>query len=112
MHRRTGRVRPISGADAAIYIDRRYHRRGAGRQLYAALFDTLRRQRIVNVYAGITLPNAGSVGLHESMGFLPIGVYRNVGFKLGAWHDVGWWHLQLQPLPESPLPPVPFPDLA
>jgi phosphinothricin acetyltransferase len=99
-------------ADAAIYIDRRYHRRGAGRQLYAALFDTLRRQRIVNVYAGITLPNAGSVGLHESMGFLPIGVYRNVGFKLGAWHDVGWWHLQLQPLPESPLPPVPFPDLA
>jgi len=45
----------------------------------------------------VTLPNAGSVGLHESVGFKAIGVYRNVGYKLGAWHDVGWWELALQP---------------
>lgn len=98
-------------ADAGIYIDVTFHRQGVGRQLYTALFDLLRRQGIVNVYGGITLPNAKSVGLHEALGFTPVGVYRNVGFKLGAWHDVGWWHLQLQPLSSSPVPPVPFPNL-
>jgi phosphinothricin acetyltransferase len=59
----------------------------------------------VNAYAGITLPNPKSVGLHEAMGFQPVGVYRNVGFKLGGWCDVGWWHLQLQDLPVDPAPP-------
>lgn len=97
--------------DAGVYIDRQYHRHGIGRQLYSALFPILRRQGFVNVYAGISLPNPKSVGLHEALGFTPVGVYRDVGFKLGAWHDVGWWHLQLQPLPASPIPPIPFPDL-
>ena len=49
-------------------------------------------------FAGVTLPNPGSVGLHEALGFEPVGVYRNVGFKHGAWHDVGWWSLRLRDL--------------
>jgi phosphinothricin acetyltransferase len=98
-------------ADVAIYIDRGFHRRGIGRQLYALLFDLLRRQGMINAYAGITLPNERSVGLHEALGFEPVGIYRHVGFKLGAWHDVGWWHLQLQPLPAAPVPPRSFSDL-
>ena len=69
------------------------------------------RQGYVNAYAGITLPNAKSVGLHESLGFSPVGVYRHVGYKLGEWHDVGWWHLALRPLPATPQPPVALPDL-
>ena len=97
--------------DAGIYIDRECHGRGVGRQLYTALFGILLKQGVVNVYAGISLPNPKSVGLHEALGFRPIGVYRNVGFKLGAWHDVGWWHLQLQRLPSSPMPPISFPAL-
>lgn len=92
--------------DTAVYVDQECHRRGLGRQLYSVLFRLLVRQGFVNAYAGITLPNAKSVGLHESLGFAPVGVYRNVGFKLGQWHDVGWWSLALQPLPTSPSPPV------
>jgi phosphinothricin acetyltransferase len=62
----------------------------------------------VNAYAGITLPNPKSVGLHEALGFTPVGIYRNVGFKLGRWHDVGWWHLLLQSPPAAPVPPAVF----
>jgi phosphinothricin acetyltransferase len=52
------------------------------------------------------LPNPASVALHESVGFRPVGIYRNVGYKLGAWHDVGWWQLALQAPRTSPPPPV------
>jgi phosphinothricin acetyltransferase len=52
--------------------------------------------------AGIALPNPGSVGLHESLGFRPVGVFRRVGWKDGAWHDVGWWQL---PLGDPAAPP-------
>ena len=97
--------------DVAVYVNQDFHRRGIGRELYHALFPRLIRQGYVNAYAGITLPNAKSVGLHEALGFVPVGVYRNVGFKLGAWRDVGWWHLQLQPLPSVPAPPLAPSDL-
>jgi L-amino acid N-acyltransferase YncA len=92
--------------DVSVYVDRIVHRRGIGRALYQTLFDLLRRQRFVNAYAGITLPNAASVALHESLGFEPIGVYRQVGFKFDRWHDVGWWHLRLMEHPRCPADPL------
>jgi len=97
--------------DVAVYIHIDWHRRGVGRRLYDELFGMLRRLGYVNAYAGITLPNPKSVGLHEAMGFRPVGVYRNVGFKLGTWCDVGWWHLQLQDLPAVPAAPLALPAL-
>jgi phosphinothricin acetyltransferase len=97
--------------DVAVYIDKRYHRRGIGQALYELLFSLLRRQNYYKAYAGITLPNPGSVGLHEALGFQPVGVYRGVGYKLGRWRDVGWWQLELQPEAEHPHEPIPFRDL-
>ena len=81
------------------------HQRGApparrGRALYETLFSLLRLQGFYVAHAGITLPNAASVGLHEALGFQPVGVYPAVGWKFGAWRDVGWWRLPLQPLPD------------
>jgi phosphinothricin acetyltransferase len=72
-----------------------HHRRGVGRRLYEALFVRLRAMGVQVVCAGATLPNPGSVGLHEALGFEPVGVYRKIGWKNGAWHDVGWWQLRL-----------------
>jgi phosphinothricin acetyltransferase len=95
--------------NASVYVDSRYQRRGVGHGLYLSLFAILAAQGFVNAYAGITLPNPGSVGLHEAMGFEKLGVYRNVGFKLGAWHDVGWWQLTLKEHVDSPREPM---DLA
>jgi len=91
--------------DAAVYVDARRHRLGVGRALYTALFKVLTLQGFFKVCAGITLPNAASVGLHEALGFLPVGIYRGVGYKFGAWRDVGWWQLALQG--ERPDPPEP-----
>ena len=55
--------------------------------------------------AGISLPNEASVRFHEHVGFQPVGIYRHVGFKHGQWHDVGWWSLDLAPLPQTPVQP-------
>ena len=99
-------------ADVAVYVHEDGHRRGVGRTLYGGLFNLLRVQGIINAYAGITLPNPRSVGLHEALGFRPVGVYERVGFKLGAWRDVGWWQLALQPRPSVPDAPRRWPDVS
>jgi phosphinothricin acetyltransferase len=91
--------------DTTVYVRQGRRRRGVGRALYTSLLAVLPLQGYVNAYAGITLPNPASVGLHEAMGFQPVGVYRQVGFKTGAWHDVAWFHCSLQPRPEKPPPP-------
>jgi L-amino acid N-acyltransferase YncA len=92
--------------DVAVYVRAGHHRRGIGRALYDALFPLLRLQGFYAAHAGVTLPNPASVGLHETLGFRPVGVYRSVGWKLGAWHDVGWWQLVLQERPAAPPPPL------
>lgn len=89
------------GVDVAVYIAPDAKRMGVGRRLYMVLFELLRRQGYARAYALITLPNPGSVALHEAMGFTPVGVHAKTGYKLGAWHDVGWWDLDLG-LPDGP----------
>jgi phosphinothricin acetyltransferase len=96
-------------ADVSVYIDRECHRRGIGRALYEALFALLRAQNLLIACAGITLPNDASVAIHEAFGFVPVGVYRNIGFKFGAWRDVGWWQLELSPI-NGQNPPEPTPS--
>ena len=88
--------------DVSVYVNEKMRRAGIGRALYTSLFEILGLQGFYNAYAGITLPNPASVGLHESLGFRPIGVYRAVGYKVGKWHDVGWWHLPLKEPSEHP----------
>lgn len=94
--------------DTAVYVHQGRQRRGVGKRLYTALFEVLPLQGYVNAYAGVTLPNPASVGLHEAMGFQPLGVYRQVGFKCGAWHDVAWFQRPLQPRPGAPTPLKPL----
>jgi L-amino acid N-acyltransferase YncA len=97
--------------EVSVYIDSEYRRYGVARGLYASLFECLRLMGFVQAYAGITLPNAASVGLHEAIGFEPVGIYKKIGFKAGAWHDVGWWGLELQTPPENPAPPQKLPEV-
>jgi L-amino acid N-acyltransferase YncA len=94
--------------DVSVYIHQGHHRRGIGRGLYTSLLALLRLQGFQIAHAGITLPNPGSIGLHEALGFQPVGVYPAVGYKLGAWRDVGWWRLPLGPLAADPSPPLTF----
>ena len=91
--------------DVSVYIHQAYHRCGVGKALYLSLFEILRLQGFYNAYAGATLPNAGSIGLHEALGFQPVGIYKDVGYKFGKWHSVGWWQLKLQEHSATPVPP-------
>jgi len=94
--------------EVSVYVHADARRMGVGRRLYEKLFQVLARQGFFNGYAVITLPNPASVALHESVGFTPIGVFHNVGHKLGQWHDVGWWQLEIQPHRKPDGPPLPF----
>ncbi|MEA3390833.1 arsinothricin resistance N-acetyltransferase ArsN1 family B [Sphingobium sp. CCH11-B1] len=80
-----------TSADVAIYVDPAFARRGVGVALYAALLPMLKARGCHAAFAGIALPNAASIALHEAMGFTPVGIYREVGWKLDGWRDVGWW---------------------
>lgn len=97
--------------DVTVYIDEVFRRRGIGRALYTSLLELLRLQGHTKAFAGITLPNPGSVGLHESVGFVPVAVYKAVGHKLGAWRDVGWWELNLRSVDGEPAEPLPIGEL-
>ncbi len=94
--------------DVSVYVAEDERGRGHGRRLYEALFERLRAQRFQIAVAGITLPNPASVALHRRLGFEPVGVSRRIGWKQGAWRDVGWWQLELAPPGEGP-PPEPLP---
>ncbi len=91
--------------DVTAYLRADMRGRGWGKQLYRALLAQLVDLGYIQAFAGIALPNDASVGLHESVGFRPIGIYRKVGYKHGAWRDVGWWQLELQRA-DVPPPPV------
>ena len=91
--------------NVSIYLAPAVRRMGGGRTLYTSLFAALRLQCFRNAYAGVTLPNPGSVGLHQSLGFEPVGIYRRIGYKGGAWHDTSWYQLALGDHAQSPLPP-------
>ena len=98
--------------DVSIYLNRDACGRGVGRTLYAALFPLLVRQGFYRAYAGIGLPNEPSVGIHRAFGFERVGVYRNTGWKQGAWIDVLWMARDLRNDDANPPPePIPFPEL-
>jgi phosphinothricin acetyltransferase len=74
----------------SIYLEVGRRRSGGGRVLYGALLARLAERGYRRAFAGMTLPNEASAGLHGALGFEPVGVYRRVGWKHGAWHDVAW----------------------
>lgn len=104
--------------EVSVYVDAEHRGRGIGHRLYFALLRILAAQRFTVAYAGITLPNDASVRLHESLDFNLVGVYERVGWKAGAWRDVGWWacHIfedlaSLQRRGSPPPEPIPFPEV-
>ena len=96
-HRAQERAAYDWNAELSVYIDGGRLSEGIGKKLYAALTEILQLQNVVNVYGGVTLPNARSEGLHVSAGFSGSGVYRRTGFKNGAWHDVAWFEKAIAP---------------
>ncbi|RSH82157.1 hypothetical protein EHS25_006090 [Saitozyma podzolica] len=78
-----------------VYLSPTARGKGIGKALYQALLDRLRDRGYRQAFAGISQPNAASNGIHEKMGFERVARYRRVGWKLGKWHDVVWYQLDL-----------------
>lgn len=81
--------------DVTVYVGGDERRSGVGRHLYRALLATLRMQGFRSAFSEIVLPNAGSVKLHEAMGFKHLGTHKDIGHKFERWHDIGYWRLGL-----------------
>jgi L-amino acid N-acyltransferase YncA len=78
-------------AEVSIYVRDGLQRQGLGSVLYQRLIELLDAQGYRCLIAGITTPNDGSVTLHERFGFAHLGTLERVGYKSGAWRDVGSW---------------------
>jgi L-amino acid N-acyltransferase YncA len=98
-------------AETSIYVREDAHRRGIARRLYGVLLEAMRLQGFNQAVGVITLPGVVSVAMHEAMGFASAGVWRQCGYKLGQWWDVGVWQKQLQTPTATPEPVIPFPQL-
>jgi phosphinothricin acetyltransferase len=97
--------------ETSIYLHPDARGRGVGRALYRALVDLLTAQGYRQAFGGIALPNQASVALHESLGYRRVATYAEVGFKLRAWHDVGWWQRPLDIADSSPRAPTAVDEL-
>lgn len=83
--------------ETSVYVARGCLRGGVGRALYRELLVRVRERGYRLALAGVALPNQASIGLHRSLGFVDVGVFHRVGWKLGGWHDVAWLELDLAP---------------
>ncbi|GAB3014352.1 GNAT family N-acetyltransferase [Mycobacterium bourgelatii] len=91
--------------ETSVYVAMDRRRSGGGRLLYDELLNRLARRGFRRAIGIIAQPNDGSNALHASFGFQPAGLLRRVGWKLGAWHDVQWWQLDLVDPDEEIDPP-------
>ena len=79
--------------EATVYLDKDKAGRGHGGRLYAELIARFNKSSYHAMVGGIALPNEASVKLHEKYGFVKVAEFREVGYKLGKWIDVGYWEL-------------------
>ena len=82
-------------AETTVYVDKDCKGQGIGWRLYQDLLQRLRQASVHALLAGIALPNAHSVALHEKAGFRQVAQLKEVGWKFNQWIDVGYWELIL-----------------
>ena len=97
--------------ESSVYIRDQFQREGIATKLYKALFEVLRLQGFINVYAGIALPNEKSIAFHEQFGFTNFAYYKSIGYKLGEWRTVGWWQKQINNYEKQPTAPENLADM-
>jgi phosphinothricin acetyltransferase len=81
--------------ETSVYVSPGMEGRGIGSCLYRRLFEELAHEDIHRAYAGIVLPNAPSVRLHERFGFREVGRFSEVGRKFDRYWDVAWYEKQM-----------------
>ena len=87
--------------ETSAYVHPKHRGKGVARQLYRRLLSRLAEMGYCNAYAGIALPNDGSIAFHRALGFTPVGVFHRGGWKFGKWHDISWWETKLRDEPPA-----------
>ncbi len=73
----------------SVYISPEAQRQGVGRRLMEEVIEACRAAGYRQMLALIgDSENTGSIRLHQALGFAPVGVFRDVGFKMDRWLDV------------------------
>ena len=88
--------------EGSVYLRADGRRQGAGYGLMVSLIECLRLQGYHSLYGAVALPNPASERTAEKLGMGRVGTFPRVGYKMGAWHDVGWWHMHLRPQNAAP----------
>lgn len=79
--------------EVSVYLKHGLNRKGIGTRLYEKLFEEIDKMNVHAIIAGISLPNDASIRLHEKFGFEKVAHFREVGFKMDRWIDVGYWEM-------------------
>lgn len=82
-------------AESTVYVKHTAHGKSIGTKLYNELIRQLKETNLRTVLGVLTIPNEASIKLHEKFGFKQVAELKEVGFKFGAWQDVGIWQLKL-----------------
>lgn len=98
-------------ADLSVYVNEKYHRRHIAKALYMVLEHILKLQGYYTAFAGVTTPNPKSEAFHAAYGFDTVGVFENVGYKLGQWRGVKWFKYTLTDYQKEPTAPKAFPEV-
>lgn len=81
--------------ETSVYVHPEHRKKGVGEKLYSELLLRLAQKGFHRAFAGIALPNPGSIAIHSKLGFTHIGVFKEIGYKFDTWHDVSWWQRHL-----------------
>jgi phosphinothricin acetyltransferase len=79
--------------EVTFYLDPSAVGKGIGTELLDALLSELRKREFHCVIGGVALPNPASVALLEKFGLRQVAHFKEVGYKLGRWIDVGYWQI-------------------
>jgi L-amino acid N-acyltransferase len=83
----------------SVYVRSDQRGKGIGSALMQRLIVNAQSIGKHVMVAGIEANNAGSIKLHEKLGFEHVGHLKEVGMKFGAWLDLAFMQLKLDARP-------------
>jgi len=86
----------------SVYVHKDHRGQGLGAVVMQALIAAARENQLHVLMGAIDASNAGSIALHERLGFKHVGTLPQVGFKFGRWLDLAFYQLLL----DTPTHPV------
>jgi len=92
--------------ETTVYIASGHAGCGIGTMLYSELLARIEKAGVHAVIGGVALPNEASVALMQKFGFEKVAHFRQVGFKLNRWVDVGYWERVLRASGRTPPAPA------